>query len=65
MVVFWYNKVLQVLDVEVAIFQCPVCLRTAKTMRYGPSQVCMDPPKGEREAFGEELGAIRGLWEAP
>ena len=32
-----------------AIFQCPIGLRTRKTFRYGPSQVCMDLPKGERE----------------
>ena len=53
-----------------AIFQCPVSLRTVKTLRSGPSHVCMDPPKGERKRpFGRSLEPLEvfrkrlGMWQ--
>ena len=65
-VVFWDNRVLELVGMEVSLFSILCCFKNCEdgflwtfTGVYGPTM------KRYRELFWEELGAIRGLWPDP
>ncbi|RVX04946.1 putative ribonuclease H protein [Vitis vinifera] len=65
-VVFWDNRVLELMGMEVGLFSVSCRFKNCKdgflwtfTGVYGPTM------KRHRELFWEELGAIRGLWSDP
>ena len=65
-VVFWDNRVLELVGMEVGIFSILCRFKNCEdgflwtfTGVYGPTM------KRYRELFWEELGVIRGLWSDP
>ena len=65
-VVFWDNRVLELVGMEVGLFSISCRFKSCEdgflwifTGVYGPNM------KRYRELFWEELGAIQGLWSDP
>ncbi|RVW91675.1 LINE-1 reverse transcriptase-like [Vitis vinifera] len=65
-VVFWDNRVLELMGLEVGLFSISCRFKNVEDgFRWTFSRVYRPTLKRYREAFWEELRAIRGLWTDP